>query len=120
MVMPYRLLNDRVARREPVGAPAHGGVPASEFTRLEMVVERHSLLIESLIRMLIDRNVCTADELNDLARIIDEEDGRVDGRRSSSMMVARGAVTCPSCSRLTPARLPTCQWCAKDLPFQYV
>jgi hypothetical protein len=85
-----------------------------------LLAERQSLLIEALIRMIVEKGICTAEALNDLARAIDEEDGVVDGRRSTDMMVARGVVTCPHCQRKTSAKNPLCQWCATELPFQYV
>lgn len=120
MPIGHGYLAHHVKQRTKISDTTGRNVQISDFNRIEMLVERQSLLIESLIRMIVERGVCTADELNELARTIDEEDGVVDGRRSTDMMVARGVVTCPGCSRKTSAKNPVCQWCGVEMPFQYV
>ena len=48
--------------------------------RLESAIGELALAVKTLQRMLLEKGVCTADELRAKLRLLDLEDGREDGR----------------------------------------
>ena len=82
--------------------------PSLDALRRE--VDRQRLVIEVLIRALIDKGIYTRDQLNALANLVDMEDGVRDGR----MTPRKGIELCSSCGRTLMNKLGTCLYCGNE------
>lgn len=65
------------ARAELAAVRTSGGVDGA---RLQVALEELALATKALQRILVAKGVCRADELADMIRTIDREDGVEDGR----------------------------------------
>jgi hypothetical protein len=65
------------SRAEMAAVRAGGGVDAE---RLQGALEELALAVKTVQRALVEKGVCSADELRRTMRAIDKEDGREDGR----------------------------------------
>jgi len=86
-------------REEPDRLPGLG--------EIQKELDRHRLLIEVLVRALVDKGLYTRDQLNALANIVDMEDGVRDG----TIKPKKGVKHCPNCGRVMMNVSGTCLYC---------
>jgi len=65
------------ARREAAIRSGGGGVDAE---RLETAIGELALAVKTLQRLMLDKGVCTVEELRTKLNAVDMEDGRADGQ----------------------------------------
>lgn len=80
------------------------------FVSLQTEVERQRLMIEVLVRALVEKGLYTREQLNALANLVDMEDGVRDGRRR----VKKGLEFCSSCGRTMMNKMGTCLYCGNQ------
>jgi len=76
--------------------------------RLELQVERLTLLTVALSELLTEQGTFTEDRLRAKVAEVDLRDGKADGRLTSPPL------TCPTCSRVKSGTRPRCVWCGTD------
>jgi hypothetical protein len=74
---------------------------------MQKQLDRHRLLIEVLVRALIDKDLYTRDQLNALANLVDMEDGVRDGKLAPQ----KGIRHCSKCGRVMMNVSGTCLYC---------
>lgn len=74
---------------------------------LKREIERLSLIVETLVRALIEKGLYTREQINALANLIDMEDGRRDGRITK----AKDVKHCSSCGRVMMNVSGACLFC---------
>ncbi len=77
---------------------------------LRREVDRQRLVIEVLVRALVEKGIYTRDQLNALANLVDMEDGVRDGR----MKTRKGIDLCSGCGRTLMNRTGTCLYCGNE------
>ena len=82
-----------------------------ELEILQMKVQQHELLIQSLVAMLLEKGVMTAEEFETLADGMDGLDGHRDGRLADDTT----PLVCPKCGKNNARTKTACMWCATDL-----
>jgi len=102
-----------------MGYPTTGGVSSGGSTRVDTSTQsvgvremqkelgRHRLIIEVLVRALIEKGLYTRDQLNALANLVDMEDGIRDGR----IKPKKGVKHCAECSRVLMDVSGQCMYC---------
>jgi hypothetical protein len=83
----------------------------SEVELLQLKLQQHELIIQTLVAMLLEKEVMTAEEFQALADGIDGLDGRRDGRLADET----NPVVCPKCRKNNARTKPACMWCGADL-----
>ncbi len=78
----YRIdqLRDETARTRAGEATVRGGEGRLDIERLEGSLGELALAIKTLHRVLVEKGICTSEELRQKLQAIDLEDGRADGR----------------------------------------
>lgn len=85
--------------------------PSAKGVReLEREVGRHRLLIEVLLRAIVDKGIYTRDQLNAMANLVDMEDGIRDGRLKKDSSVKH----CSSCGRVMMNVSGQCLYCGRQ------
>lgn len=74
---------------------------------------RMLLVIEALSRIVVEKKVCTREELAATLTAVDAEDGTVDGRVSPAKPAARG--WCGSCEHQNRPQAAKCAYCGAAL-----
>jgi hypothetical protein len=74
----YRI--DELRKETAQAAAVRGATGSLDAERLEHAIGELALAVRTVQRMLIEKGVCTQQELHDKLRAIDLEDGRADGR----------------------------------------
>jgi hypothetical protein len=74
---------------------------------LQREVERLKLIVEVLVRALVEKGLYTREQLNALANLVDMEDGLRDGKKSETKEVRR----CSSCGRVMMNVSGACLYC---------
>ena len=69
-----------------------------------------ALVNKVLLRMLIEKDVCTEQEFVDLFTRIDMEDGKADGKLSTTP-----PKDCPKCGKRMPQNRTTCIYCGHQI-----
>ncbi len=82
----------------------------SRVEAAERRAEKALLVCEALWCMVRSRLKLTDNDLMEMVRLIDESDGKLDGK------VRRPAKTCPECGRNSPDRLAECLYCGAAMP----
>jgi hypothetical protein len=80
----YRIdqLRDEQARTRAEASAVRGGSGQVDAERLERALGELALATKAMQRMLVEKGICTPDELAQKVRAIDLEDGSADGRAS--------------------------------------
>ena len=78
-----------------------------ELKELQREVERLRLIVEVLVRAVIEKGLYTREQLNAMANLVDVEDGRRDARLQSPKEVRR----CSSCGRVMMNVSGACLYC---------
>lgn len=81
---------------------------------LEQDVGELALLCKTLMNLLLEHQVCTGKQLEDMMRQVDLEDGVADGKitKASSSQERK----CPQCGHKVYAGKPNCMYCGFLLP----
>jgi len=74
---------------------------------LQRELDKHRLILEVLIRALVDKGLYTRDQLNALANLVDMEDGVRDGR----VRPKGGVKHCANCGRVRMNVSGKCLYC---------
>ena len=85
----------------------------ARITELEEGVGELALLCKTLMRMLLEKGVCTGQEINALMKQLDLEDGVEDGRVTKTAGKAGGR--CPKCDHAVMAARKRCLYCGHEL-----
>lgn len=93
----------------PRSGPSAAGT--ATIVDLQNAIDRHRLIIQSLLMLLLDKQVITEPDLKRWMDYMDQLDGRVDGKLS----LDKSPVTCPQCGRVSPPNSPRCMYCHADL-----
>lgn len=101
-------------RQANIAASERAGAAAKRTHSLERRLERQELLLEALIRGVLQRNLMTREELQDLVARADLEDGREDGRMGPDRV--KRAPKCPNCKRPVNPRREDCVYCGAEIP----
>jgi hypothetical protein len=86
---------------------------AKKLDHLQRRVDRAELLLESLYRLVSEKNVVTADEFRLMVARVDLEDGIEDGRIGPDRN--RRAPKCPECSRAINRKRTHCVFCGAEV-----
>ena len=86
------------------------GQSSASIDALRRELDRHRLIIEVLVRAIIDKGLYTREQLNALANLVDMEDGYRDGR----LKPKKGVRTCSFCGRTMMNKTGTCLYCGKQ------
>lgn len=81
--------------------------PPQGIRELQKEVARQRLVIEVLIRALVDKGLYTREQLNAIANLVDMEDGVRDGRYNKK----KGVRQCSRCGRTLHDVSGTCLYC---------
>jgi hypothetical protein len=81
-----------------------------EIEGLRNELETMALVNKVLVRTLVSKNVCTAEEFEDLFHQIDMEDGVADGKSAEPRVRM-----CPKCGKRLPLRRSVCIYCGEDV-----
>ena len=78
----YRIdqLRDETARTRAEAAAVRGGEDRVDADRLESALGELALAVKTLQRIVVEKGLCTQDEIYRMLQAIDAEDGRADGR----------------------------------------
>lgn len=79
----------------------------SAFDELNGRVEEQNLLLQTLLRLLLEKKVVTRDEFRQWMNYVDELDGKRNGRLSRE----RGVKLCPGCKRKNKVNAFKCLYC---------
>jgi len=99
-------------RATKIGVHATGATSERRLQKLENEVARLNLVVESLVRLVINKELTKPDELTSLLRQIDLEDGVKDGQLQKS-----GAAVpdwCTSCEAKIPHGKTNCVFCGES------
>ena len=88
-------------------------VQEDRVAELEQEVGELALLSKTLMRILLEKGVCTGREIEDMMHQVDLEDGVADGRVTKN--AARVAGKCPECNRPVDAHRKRCFYCGHEL-----
>ncbi len=77
------------------------------FKDLQREVERLRLVVETLVRALVEKGLYTREQINALANLIDMEDGRRDGR----IPISRKVKNCSACGKVMMNVSGACVYC---------
>ncbi len=97
-------------------AGARGVADATQKARIKQLEEgvgELALLCKTLMRMLLEKGVCTGQEINALMKQLDLEDGVEDGRVTKTAGKAGGR--CPKCDHAVMAARKRCLYCGHEL-----
>ena len=72
-----------------------------------------ALLTKTLMRILVEKGVCTGREIEDMMHQVDLEDGSADGRVTKSGEAVPGR--CPECDHLVQSHRERCLYCGHEL-----
>jgi hypothetical protein len=86
---------------------------AQKIDRLERRVDRAELLLESLYRLVSEKNLVTADEFRLMVARVDLEDGIEDGRIGPDRN--RRAPKCVECKRAVNRKRTHCVFCGAEV-----
>ena len=74
-------------------------------------LEKQDLLLQTLVRLLLEKGVIQRDELSRWVDYVDSLDGSVDGKLKSD----RRPRECPKCRRKNSPQARHCQYCGAEL-----
>lgn len=83
---------------------------AKGVRELERELGKHRLLIEVLLRAIVDKGIYTREQLNALANLVDMEDGIRDGRLKKE----KGVKHCSQCGRVMMNVSGQCLYCGQQ------
>jgi hypothetical protein len=86
---------------------------AKKLDHLQRRVDRAELLLESLYRLVSEKNLVTADEFRLMVARVDLEDGIEDGRIGPDRN--RRAPKCPECKRAVNRKRTHCVFCGAEV-----
>jgi hypothetical protein len=78
-----------------------------ELKQLQREVERLRLVVEVIIRALVEKGLYTREQLNAMANLIDVEDGR----RDAGLRMSKEIHKCSSCGRTMMDTSGSCLYC---------
>lgn len=84
----------------------------ARLEELDQRVARQDLMLQTLVRLLLEKNVIARDEFAQWLRYVDALDGREDGKLGADAAFK----TCPKCKRTSPAKVFKCQYCGAGFP----
>jgi len=79
---------------------------------LEERLDRLELLLQTLLRLLVEKKLIEREEFRQWIDYVDALDGSRDGK----MRQTRRPHVCPACGRRSRPAARTCQYCGADLP----
>ena len=98
----------------PLESTSSRATPSAETAKGVREVERelgkHRLLIEVLLRAIVDKGIYTRDQLNAMANLVDMEDGVRDGR----LQKEKGVKHCSKCGRVMMNVSGQCLYCGQQ------
>ncbi|MBI3736192.1 hypothetical protein HY256_06735, partial [Candidatus Sumerlaeota bacterium] len=83
---------------------------------LAVRVERQNLLLQTLLRLLLEKGVIHEDEFKKWISYVDALDGKTDGK----LQKEKGIKNCPACGRVSQADAAKCQYCGADYPVEFI
>ena len=86
---------------------------AKKLDQLQRRVDRTELLLESLYRLVSEKNLVTVDEFRLMVARVDLEDGIEDGRIGPDRN--RRAPKCPECNRAVNRKRTHCVFCGAEV-----
>ncbi len=109
-----------VSQHSRSGAPsATGSQPSVSHSGIDDLthrLEKQSLMIQTLLMILLEKNVIQESEFKEWMVYVDELDGKRDGRLRED----RSPVKCPSCGRNSPRAKSNCQYCGQEFPQEFL
>ena len=88
----------------------------ADAVRMEGVVDRQNLLIQTLLMILLEKQVIYEDEFREWMEYVDELDGKRDGK----VEMADQPTVCPGCGRNSAPGRTKCIWCQHELPREFL
>jgi hypothetical protein len=77
---------------------------------LETDAAQMALFNKTLLRMMVEKQVCAPQEFTNLLRMLDLQDGVKDGKVTAALS-ADAPPSCPRCRRPLPRNKPRCMYC---------
>jgi hypothetical protein len=90
----------------------------TQILHLRKEMCRMVLVLETLRRIILDKELCTPKEFDRIMRTIDAEDGVIDGMKYTPQKDSDDLQFCRACQRFNPIALKECRFCGK--PFATV
>ena len=79
-------------------------------------VDRQNLLLQTLLRLLLEKGVIQEQEFKEWIAYVDGLDGKVDGK----LQKEKGIKNCPSCGRVSAVDAVKCQYCGAEYPVEFI
>ena len=79
----------------------------STMDLLSSRLERQNMLIQTLLILLMEKNIITESEVQEWIHYVDGLDGKVDGRLAED----KRPLKCPACGRTSPPTAVQCMYC---------
>lgn len=101
MATRQMLDSSKISRTEP------GASGSATVAELQNMIGRQQLIIQSLLMLLLEKQVIDKDELAKWVEYVDQLDGKADGKLNAD----KSPVQCPKCGRTSPATVQRCLYC---------
>lgn len=92
------------------------GAGKSSTIELEERLARQELLIQTLLRLLLEKKVIHQDEFKEWMDYVDSLDGARDGK----LRAPKIALDCPSCGRMNKPNATRCMYCDHEFPTEFL
>ncbi len=102
--------------RQPGGHSQKDLGQATTMADLQRQIDRQSLMIQTLCRLLIAKNIVQEEELDQWMQYVDSLDGHVDGK----LRPAKSPRICDSCNRANPYNAAKCQYCGTEFKAEFL
>lgn len=100
----------------PKKRPGKSGLGKSSAIELEERLARQELLIQTLLRLLLEKQVIHEDEFKEWMDYVDGLDGTRDGK----LRAPKVARNCPSCGRMNKPNAARCMYCDHEFPTEFL
>lgn len=92
------------------------GAGKASTIELEERLARQELLIQTLLRLLLEKKVIHEDEFKEWMDYVDSLDGKRDGK----LRVPKIARNCASCGRMNKPNAARCMYCDHEFPTEFL
>ena len=79
-------------------------------------LDRQNLLLQTLLRLLLEKGVIQEEEFKQWIAYVDALDGKADGK----LQKEKGIKNCPVCGRVSQMDATKCQYCGAEYPVEFL
>src|SRR5688572_4657446 len=110
----YHIADNLLSGRSTAATPP--SQPRGELEDLRQRLDRHNLVIQTLLMLLLEKKVIHEDEFKQWMAYVDEFDGVRDGKLRDD----KSPQECPQCRRKTPRSSIKCAYCGAEMPQEFL